>query len=110
MTRYQLRWKRSARKDLRALGKPAADRVRWAIEQKLLDDPRGGEPLHGPGRPMWRFRVGDYRVLYVFNDAEVWVLVVRVAPRGSAYRETRSPPRPRPQSQGTSPSSPSSRR
>jgi mRNA-degrading endonuclease RelE of RelBE toxin-antitoxin system len=35
---------------------------------------------------MWRFRVGDYRVLYVFNDTELWVLVVRVAPRGRAYR------------------------
>ena len=87
MARYQLRWKRSARKDLRALGRPTAERIRKAIEQQLLDDPRRGEPLHGPGRPMWRFRVGDYRVLYVFNDTEVWVLVVRVAPRGRAYRD-----------------------
>lgn len=87
MTRYQLRWKRSARKDLRALGRPTAERIRRAIEQKLLDDPRRGEPLRRPGRPMWRFRVGDYRVPYVFNDTEVWVLVVRVAPRGRAYRE-----------------------
>ena len=87
MTGYQLRWKRSARNDLRALGRPTADRIRRAIEQKLLDDPRCGEPLHGLGRPMWRFRVGDYRVLYVFNDREVWVLVVRVAPRGRAYRD-----------------------
>ena len=87
MARYQLRWKRSARKDLRALGRQTAERIRRAIEQKLLDDPRRGEPLHGPGRPMWRFRVGDYRVLYVFSDTEVWVLVVRVAPRGRAYRD-----------------------
>jgi mRNA interferase RelE/StbE len=86
MPRYVLRWKRTAHKDLEALGRPAAERVRRAIETKLLDDPRRGEPLHGPGRPMWRFRVGDYRVLYVFNDTELWVLVVRVAPRGRAYR------------------------
>jgi mRNA interferase RelE/StbE len=87
LTRYQLHWKRSARKDLHALGRPTAERILTAIEQKLLDDPCRGEPLHGPGRPMWRFRVGDYRVLYVFNDTEVWVLVVRVAPRGRAHRE-----------------------
>ena len=30
--------------------------------------------------------VGDYRILYAFNDAEVWVLVVRVAHRGEAHR------------------------
>ena len=35
---------------------------------------------------MWRFRVGDYRVLYVFNDREVWILVLRVAHRGSVYK------------------------
>ena len=79
MPRYELRWKRQAQRDLRAMGKPAADRVRWAIEKRLLDDPRRGEPLHGPGRPLWRFRVGDYRVFYVFNDTEVWVLAVRAA-------------------------------
>lgn len=85
--RYELRWKRQAQRDLRAVGKPAAERLRRALESKLLPDPRRGEPLRGPGRPLWRFRVGDYRVLYVFNDTEVWVLVVRVAHRGKAYRD-----------------------
>jgi mRNA-degrading endonuclease RelE of RelBE toxin-antitoxin system len=35
---------------------------------------------------LWKFCVGAYRVLYVFDDAQVWVLVVRVAHRGKAYR------------------------
>jgi mRNA interferase RelE/StbE len=83
---YALRWKRQAQRDLRSLGKAEADRIRWALESKLAADPRCGEPLRGPGRPMWRFRVGDYRVLYVFNDEEVWILVLRVAHRSSAYR------------------------
>jgi mRNA interferase RelE/StbE len=87
MPRYELRWKRSAQRDLRALGRPEAERIRAALEEKLLDDPRRGEPLRGPGRPLWRFRVGDYRVLYVFNDSEVWVLVVRVGRRDGVYRD-----------------------
>lgn len=87
MPRYVLRWKRSAQRDLRAVGRPVAERIRRAIEQRLLDDPRRGEPLRGPGRPLWRFRVGGYRVLYAFNDTELWVLVVRVAPRGRTYRD-----------------------
>ena len=33
---------------------------------------------------MWRFRVGDYGVLYVFNDEEVWILVLRVGHRSTA--------------------------
>jgi mRNA interferase RelE/StbE len=83
---YELRWKRQAQRDLRALGRIEAERVRLALETRLLSDPRCGEPLRGPARPMWRFRVGDYRVLYVFNDEEVWILVLRVAHRSTAYR------------------------
>ncbi len=86
MPQYELKWKRQAQRDLRSLGRPEADRVRQALESKLAADPRRGEPLHGPGRPMWRFRVGDYRILYVFNDEEVWILVLRVAHRSTAYR------------------------
>ena len=83
---YELRWKREARRDLLAVGRPQAERIRRALESRLLPDPRRGEPLRGPGRPLWKFRVGDNRVLYAFSDAEVWVLVVRVAHRSKAYR------------------------
>jgi len=83
---YELRWKRAARRDLQAIGRPAAERIREALEIRLLPDPRAGEPLRGPDEPLWKFRVGDYRVRYVFNDAEIWVLVVRVAHGGKAYR------------------------
>jgi len=83
---YELRWKRGAQRDLRALGRPEAERIRRVVESRLLADPRCGEPLRGPGHPLWRFRVGDYRIIYVFNDAEVWVLVLRVAHRSKAYR------------------------
>ena len=87
MPRFELKWKRQAQRDLRSLGKTEADRIRRALESKLAADPHCGEPLRGLGRPMWRFRVGDYRVPYVFNDEEVWILVLRVAHRSTAYRD-----------------------
>ena len=86
MPRYSVRWSDHATSDLESLGRPEAERVRHAIETRLADDPRRGQPLRGMRRPLWKFRVGDYRVVYVFNDAEVWVLVVRVAHRSRAYR------------------------
>ena len=67
MPAYELRWKRAALRDLRAIGRPEAERIRETLEDRLLPDPRRGEPLRGPGKPLWRFRVGDYRVLYAFN-------------------------------------------
>jgi mRNA interferase RelE/StbE len=30
--------------------------------------------------------VGDYRVIYTFNDAELWILVVRIGHRRDVYR------------------------
>jgi mRNA interferase RelE/StbE len=83
---YDLRWKRSAYRDLRGIGRAEAERIREAIESRLLPDPRRGEPLAGSGKPLWKFRVGDYRILYAFNDAQVWILIVRVAHRSAAYR------------------------
>jgi mRNA-degrading endonuclease RelE of RelBE toxin-antitoxin system len=67
-------------------------RVRAAIEERLVADSRAGKRLSGlrereTRRPLWSLRVGDYRVIYVFSDRELWVLVVRVGPRGGVYRE-----------------------
>ena len=84
---YELRWKRAARHDLLAAGRPEAERIRRAIETRLLPDPRRGEPLRGTGKPLWKLSAGDYRILYAFNDTEVWVMVVRVAHRDKVYRD-----------------------
>jgi mRNA interferase RelE/StbE len=86
VTSYELRWKRSACRDLRGIGRAEAERILEAIESRLLRDPRRSEPLAVSGKPLWKFRVGDYRILYTFDDAQVWVLIVRVAHRSSAYR------------------------
>ena len=49
-----------------------------------LDDPRHlGEALTGPLRGLWRYRVGDYRVIC---DIQNRVLVTRVSRRDQAYR------------------------
>ena len=64
--------------------------MRAAIEGRLAPDPRCGKRLvgvsaPGSGRPLWSYRVGDYRIVYTFNDAELWILVVRVGHRGGVY-------------------------
>jgi mRNA interferase RelE/StbE len=82
---YDLRFKRSVAKDLRSIGQQAGDRVLGAIETELARDPRAGLRLRGPDA-LWCWRVGDYRVIYTFNDAEVWILVVRVGHRRDVYR------------------------
>jgi mRNA interferase RelE/StbE len=85
-----VRFKRSVVRDLRRLGVPERERVRLAIHERLARDPRIGKRLAGvregrTGRPLWSFRAGDYRIVYTFSDAEVWILVVRVGHRRAVY-------------------------
>jgi mRNA interferase RelE/StbE len=83
----------------RVLIKPSAAREIEAVDQKknrqrivasilaLAKEPRpvGCENLAGEG-DRYRVRVGRYRVVYTIADAELQVLVVRVADRKDLYR------------------------
>jgi mRNA interferase RelE/StbE len=88
---WEVRYKRSVVADVRRLDASTRPRVRAAIEERLVADPGVGKRLSGlrerqTGRPLWGLRVGAYRVIYAFSDSELWVLVVRVGPRGGVYR------------------------
>lgn len=84
---YELRLKRSVIKDLRRVGQKRAAEVMDAVRRILLPDPRGaGKPLRGHGGILWRFRVGDCRVIYTFDDKVLIVLVVRIGARKDVYR------------------------
>lgn len=52
----------------------------------LLDDPRRvGKPLNPPLDPAWSARRGDYRVLYLIDDAARTIEVTAVRHRIDAY-------------------------
>lgn len=38
------------------------------------------------GRPGYRLRVGDWRVIYEINKDEVIIIVMKIAPRGEVYK------------------------
>ena len=88
----EVRYKRSVAADVRRLDVSTRLRVRAAIEERLVADPRAGKRLSGlrereTGRPLWSLRVGAYRVISAVSASELWVRVVRVGPRGGVYRE-----------------------
>ena len=45
-----------------------------------------GKPLTGDKVGLWRYRVGDFRLISYIDDEKESVLVVRVAHRKDAYR------------------------
>jgi mRNA interferase RelE/StbE len=69
---------------LRKLDPPVARRLQAAIAL-LAEDPRppASRPLRG--RPAWRVRVGDYRVIYTIEDDVLLIVVVTLGHRRDVY-------------------------
>jgi len=85
---YQLRISGPAARSLaEVLPAKVAAAAEAFITGPLFDDPhRVGKPLNPPLDPAWSARRGDYRVLYLIDDAARMVNVTAVRHRGDAYR------------------------
>lgn len=79
-----------ARKDLAKLDKPLARRIVAFLRERLqkLENPRViGEALKGKKfGELWKYRVGDFRVIAKIEDQRLIVLVVRVGHRKNVYK------------------------
>ncbi len=78
-----------ARAQLRRLDRQTVHRINNFMENRIavLDNPRDqGKVLHGPMAGLWRYRVGDYRVICDIQDDVLRILVVRVGRRDQVYR------------------------
>jgi mRNA interferase RelE/StbE len=85
VAKYSLEIKHSAQRELDALD----DAVFRRIDRKILtlaDNPRpaGCKKLRGY-KDQWRVRVGDWRVVYLIDDAAKLVTITRVAHRREVY-------------------------
>lgn len=79
----------TALRQLRKLDRPIARRiVDYLDEVAQLDDPRSRDKaLVGDRAGIWRYRVGDYRVLCELLDSELVILALEVGHRGDVYDE-----------------------
>lgn len=78
-----------ARVQLRRLDRQTVRRINNFMENRIavLDNPRDqGKALNGPMAGLWRYRVGDYRVVCDIQDDVLRILVVRVGRRDQVYR------------------------
>ena len=73
---------------LRKMDKQTARRIRNELSEiAKLEDPRSrGKALTGNLAGVWRYRVGDYRILCDIEDGRLVILVVEVAHRREVYR------------------------
>ena len=83
--KYALEITSSAQKELDSLDDPLFERIDRKI-LALADDPRpaGSKKLKG-FKDSWRIRVGDWRVVYIVDDAAKLVTITRIAHRREVY-------------------------
>jgi mRNA interferase RelE/StbE len=86
---WTIEYAETAKKQLRKLDKPSARRIVDFMDERIArsSDPRSiGKPLRGPLGDLWRYRVGDYRVICDLQDGALTVLVLQVGNRREVYR------------------------
>ena len=79
----------TAKKQLRKLDRVAARRIVDFMDERVAasEDPRAlGKALKGPLGDLWRYRVGDFRVICDIQDKVLTVLVLQIGNRREVYR------------------------
>jgi len=77
----------SVQKVINKMDRPTRERIIKRIKE-LQKSPWLGDvkPLKGlPGE--WRTRVGDWRIIYAVDRDQLIIAIMKVSPRGDAYKE-----------------------
>lgn len=86
---WTIEYTRTATSQLSKLDRQIAKRILDHLESKIayLENPRTrGKALSGPLGDLWRYRMGDYRVICEIQDDVIRILVVEVGHRKNIYK------------------------
>jgi mRNA interferase RelE/StbE len=88
-----LAWKieitRTAERQIRKLDRVTQQSIIGFLRKRVepAENPRQwGKPLHGEKRGLWRYRVGDYRIICDIQHETITILVLAVGHRKEVYR------------------------
>ena len=82
---YNITFKKSVEKDLKRVGRQNAKRILDKVDAELTKNPERFPALSGPFAGMRKFRVGDFRIIFVIMDLDV--LILRIQDRKDVYRK-----------------------
>ncbi|GAB3459790.1 type II toxin-antitoxin system RelE family toxin [Azotobacter salinestris] len=86
---WTIDYTQTALNQLRKLDKQSARLILDFMDEQvaLREDPRStGKALTGPLGGLWRYRVGDFRVICEIQDGALRVLVLELGNRREVYR------------------------
>jgi mRNA interferase RelE/StbE len=82
---YKVAYLDSIEQDLKKIDKNTVKKILIRIETYLSQDPQGlGKPLKGNFQGYWRYRWGNYRVIYKISPRDILILVLRISDRKDA--------------------------
>jgi mRNA interferase RelE/StbE len=79
--RWRIEITRTAEKQITRLAGPAQKAIQRFLRERLTicDDPRQwGKALQGEKRGLWRYRVGNYRLICDIQDEKITILVLEL--------------------------------
>ncbi|MEO0627020.1 MAG: type II toxin-antitoxin system RelE/ParE family toxin [Bacteroidota bacterium] len=84
---WTVEFERLARKEFKKLGVPDQKKIIRYLREKVAPDPRRfGKALGGNLSGLWRYRVGDHRIVCRIEDDNLVVLIIRIAHRSRVYQ------------------------
>jgi mRNA interferase RelE/StbE len=86
---FSLHYSQNAKRALKNLDTQVGKRIYLALES-IRDNPRSHiEEMKRPkgAEPLYKYRVGEYRVIMALFDNELVVLVVDIGPRRTIYKK-----------------------
>lgn len=86
MSPYRIELRPAAIRALKKIHPEDKERIQGAIAL-LGQDPRPPKAVALSGRPGYRVRVGDYRIIYTIEDDVLLVVVVTVGHRRDVYNK-----------------------
>lgn len=85
---YKVDYSKRAEKQLSKLNPQISQTIYSWIDKNLIDceNPRQhGKALVGSKAGLWRYRVGDYRIIADINDDTVTILIIEIGHRREIY-------------------------
>jgi mRNA interferase RelE/StbE len=86
---WAIEFTRGAERQIKKLDRTAQESIVRFLRERVrpVENPRQlGKPLHGEKQGLWRYRVGDYRLICDIQDEKIMVLVLEIGHRKEIYR------------------------
>lgn len=84
---YNVVWHERALSDLRSLERTMSRKIIERVKTHLSQKPeKFGKPLKGVLKGLYRYRFGDYRIVYTIDQTDIRISILYIGHRKDVYR------------------------